>query len=126
MRKELQKMLENDSAYTDIMELALIPDEVKMSIIKEVFGLSSKEEYMKSLILLAVALGSEERCRKDIDDFYNKNEKILFEYYKESKVGKTFDKSTIKTTEYIKKCFAIIHYQEHKKVIKVYRFSLKA
>ncbi|MDU9693321.1 hypothetical protein O0Q50_19300 [Priestia aryabhattai] len=115
MRKELRKMLENDSAYADIMELALIPDEVKASIIKEIFGLSSEKEYMKSLILLAVALGSEERCRKDIDDFYNKNEKLLFEYYRESKVGKTFDKSTIKTTEYIKKCFAIIHYQEHKK-----------
>lgn len=115
MKKQLKKMLENEIAYTDIMELALVSDEVKMRIIKEIFGSSNKEEYMKSLILLAVALGSEERCRKDIDDFYNKNEKMLFEYYKESKVGKTFDKSTIKTTEYIKKGFAIILYQEHKK-----------
>jgi len=115
MIRELQRTLENELTYTDVMELALVPDEVKMNIIKEIFGLSSKEEYMKSLILLAVALGSEERCRNDIEKFYNANEKTLFEYYKESRVGKTFDKSTIRTTECIKKCFAIILYQEHKK-----------
>jgi hypothetical protein len=64
----------------------------------------------RALGMLAVALGCEPRCREDIDKIYDVNPKKYFKLYEESAVSKTtsFDKYTVTTSEYIKKCFSII------------------
>lgn len=73
-----------------------------------------KHDYMRSLVLLAVALGSEERCQVDIENKYNSNEKEYFYHYNRTGIGETkiFDKFSIATSEYVKKCYGIILSEE--------------
>lgn len=64
----------------------------------------------KSLGMLAIAIGCEERCRDEIDKIYNSNTRKYIMIFEKSGVGKTriFDKYTVTTSEYIKKCISII------------------
>lgn len=66
----------------------------------------------KAIVLISVALGTQERCREDIDKMYDTMPKEYYKAFVGSGLGKSrvFEKFTVATSEYIKKCFSIVLY----------------
>lgn len=83
-------------------------------LFKDLIAKDTSIDKVASFILLAIALGSEERCQEDIDKIYSQDENKYFYFYNKSGIGKTglFDKFTIATSERIKKCYGIIMNEE--------------
>ncbi|WP_456364272.1 hypothetical protein [Priestia aryabhattai] len=121
MITELNRMIqklgeENDVNPLNVIEMLSLVSEMGLDInLMNNISKPSHADYMKSLILLAIALGSDERCREDIEKEYQ--EEKHFYYYNWSRMGeiKLFDKFTVTTSEYIKKCYAIILFEELEK-----------
>jgi len=121
MMMELDRMIQkfgedNDVNPLNMIEMLSLVSEMGLDInIMNNISKPSHADYMKSLILLAIALGSDERCREDIEKEYQ--EEKHFYYYNWSRMGeiKLFDKFTVTTSEYIKKCYAIILFEELEK-----------
>lgn len=67
-------------------------------------------EFLKGSVLLAVALGTQERCREDIDKKYEENRHLYQKIYEISGItrSKVFDRHSVTTSEYIKKVYSII------------------
>lgn len=120
MQKELNKLLNMLTDELDspaMMGLASLIADLDIEGVTDVIRRPDEHEYMKRLVLLAVALGTEERCREEIDKIYAANENRYFHYYNTTGIGKikAFDKFSITTSEYIKKCYGIIISEEFSK-----------
>lgn len=120
MQKELNKLVKMLTGEMDspaLMGLASLIADLDIESVSDVIRRPNEHEYMKNLVLLAVALGTEERCRDEIDKIYAANESKYFHYYNLTGIGKikAFDKFSITTSEYIKKCYGIILSEEFDK-----------
>lgn len=69
-----------------------------------------KDKMTGATVLLAIALGCEERCRAEIDKAYYLDEKKYLAVYDDTGIEFTnvFSKFTLTTSDYIKKVFSII------------------
>lgn len=110
--KQLEKRIDmNSPAAKGVASMLADLDSYNFQDVK---GTPDKDEFMKSLVLLAVALGSEKRCQEDINKMYQSDEKKFFQFYNMTGIAKTkiFDKFSISTSECIKKCYGIIISEE--------------
>ncbi|MCK2000473.1 hypothetical protein MZM54_03580 [[Brevibacterium] frigoritolerans] len=117
--KKLRKLMKQLERSVDMNSpaakgVASMLEDLDLYNIKDVKGAPDKKEFMKSLVLLAVALGSEKRCQEDINNMYQSDEKKFFQFYNMTGIAKTkiFDKFSISTSECIKKCYGIIISEE--------------
>ena len=102
---------------SDKMTLSSLLSDIKMDSLPELIVDTDETEYLRRLVMLAVALGADEKCEEDIEKKYQTDERLYFNAYKRSGISETsiFDKFSITTSERVKKCYAILITEEIEK-----------